>query len=91
MTKHVSLGAVHTHTHTHTHTLCSYQKNWKRICTLLSKKFFAGRILLSVLGIEYKNKIIAGIDCIIVSVCKRNIYDDMVYPFLRVKNRKVNC
>ena len=32
MTKPESLGTVHTHTHTH--TLCSYQKDWKRICTL---------------------------------------------------------
>ena len=89
MTKLESLGAVHTHTHTHTHYVLT--KRIGREYVLLSKKFFAGRILLSVLGIEYNNKIIAGIDCIIVSVCKRNIYDDMVYPFLRVKNRKVNC
>ena len=77
MSKHVSLGAVHTHTHTQ----CSYQKDWKRICTLLSNKFFAGRILLSVLRIEYKNKVIAGIDYITVNVCKRNIYSGKVYPF----------
>ena len=69
MTKPESLGAVHTHTHTH--TLYSYQKNWKRICTLLRNRFFARRILLSVAGIEYINKVITGIDCITVSVCKK--------------------
>ena len=69
MTKPESLGTVHTHTHTH--TLCSYQKDWKRICTLLRNRFFARRILLSMAGIEYINKLITRIDCITISVCKK--------------------
>ena len=50
--------------------------------TLLNNKFFVRRILLSMPQI-FKNidKETTGIDCIIVNVCKKNIYGDMVYPF----------
>ena len=85
MVKLESVGAVHTHTHTH--TLCSYQNDWKRICTLLNKKFFARRILLNMPQIEYIDRIITGIDCIVVNVCKKNIYGDIAYPFCVLKNK----
>ena len=56
---------------------------------LLNNKFFARRILLSMLQISKKiDKVITGIDCIIVNVFKRNIYGDMAYPFLCVKKIK---
>ena len=77
MVKLESVGTVHTHTH----TLCSYQKTWKRICTLLNNKFFGRRILLNVSKIKNIDKVITGIECITVDVCKKNIYGDEVYPF----------
>ena len=50
--------------------------------TLLNNRFFTGRILLNVPQISKKiNKVTTGIDCIIVNVCKKNIYGDMDYPF----------
>ncbi len=50
--------------------------------TLLADKFFERRILFSMPQISKKiDKVIIGIDYIIVNVCKRNIYGDMVYPF----------
>ena len=73
MVKLESVGAVHTQ--------YSYQTAWRRIYAVLSNKFFRGRILLSVAGIEYINRIITGIVCVAVNVCKRNIYSDVVYPF----------
>ena len=42
--------------------------------TLLTDKFFERRILLSMPQISKKiDKVIAGIDCITISVCKRTL------------------
>ena len=50
--------------------------------TLLRNRFFGRRILLSMPQISKKiDKVNAGIDCIIVNVCKKNIYNNMAYPF----------
>ena len=68
-----SVGAVHTQ--------YSYQTAWKRIYAVLRNRFFERRILLNVTEIEYINRIITGIVCVAVNVCKRNIYSDVVYPF----------
>ena len=81
MTKLESLGAVHTHTHTHTQY--SYQKECWTKCTQLANKFFGRRILLGVAGIKIyiDSECKTRIDCIIVNGYKRNIYNNMVYPF----------
>ncbi len=71
MSKLESLGAVHTHTHTH--TICSYQKECWKQSTRIDRRFFEGRILLSMLTINnyIDNKGKTGIDCITVGVRKR--------------------